>query len=447
MLLSEDMHINPPQNVPRDTVQQDETPESSHFEMENCAAVSEVDPSGDKACPELVNRAMHNLLRLNQVEKDLNSYFNDFRDLIKLLPADDEILAICSRRFINGLAEQQQKVFVREWLKIGGNSMQNIEDCLTLLDRCLKRIKLPVSAINTSETYEVGMQRCEKFQNSRASDIEGSLAPELHQQEKSVDEKSSKRNLSVADEARTKVVPRKRMRYETPNLISTPNVITRAAWAARNRSQEVDIADVNTIEKSREHCSIEEAEEKKGGRKLRSSDKGSIEDSHVKVMQGECLDMKLAKVKGAKAGSISKTRNSIPSHRRRSQRISTPQTPTKNPKAQTTLRIERRKMMNRHNVTQAEQLAQSSTTTDRYATPSTIRSSLRLSQALVDKAPTLVPVKERGMVVIPETSDDVRLPLNSRLVQNEQSKKKRNIKYHVTAAIPSLTLTTSDLAT
>lgn len=408
-------------------------------------AVSQNDTPISETHPELVSKLVHGLLRMGQLEKDLISYFNDFNQLINSMPMDNEILIICFRRFVNGLAEEQQRVFVREWLRIGGSSMQNIEDCLVVLSRWLKHIELPLMIENTPKVRTTRTENCDGSQESHTAGIVSLQLPRIPQQTRSANECLSKHPVTLCEIIGKPRALQKGTKRKASDLAPAPNVTTRAALATQKRLREASTVEPNNFKKGEEMQNDALSEVDQNREQPRPSDEALNEEKLVKIAQEKHVDTTPTKRIPREVGNTSRVRNIVPLRRRRSQSILAPQTPTKKPILPTSLRGKRMKRVNLPGPTNLEQLALSPTTTDQPTTPSTIRSSLRLSQARAKEVPKLVSLRKQKSVIIPETSDGVLLPSNLKLVRQEAPKKGR-VECNVTPEIPTLRLTTSDLA-
>lgn len=79
---------------------------------------------------------LNGLLKLRQKrDQSLTEYFASFQTLAAKLHSDHGIVSACLRRFVNGIVDNRQKDFVREWLMTSDWTVENIQDCMLLITK------------------------------------------------------------------------------------------------------------------------------------------------------------------------------------------------------------------------------------------------------------------------------------------------------------------------
>lgn len=87
--------------------------------------------------PEAMREALYAILKLGEGRNvSLARYLARFKDLLALGRADEEVAGICLRWFLGGLAENEERCSIEEWLRTSECPLQAVRDCIVILTRC-----------------------------------------------------------------------------------------------------------------------------------------------------------------------------------------------------------------------------------------------------------------------------------------------------------------------
>ncbi|KAK5092969.1 hypothetical protein LTR70_005168 [Exophiala xenobiotica] len=88
--------------------------------------------------PEAMREALYAILKIGQGgNASLAHYLARFEDFLALVRADEQVAGICLTWFLEGLADDNERCPIEQWLRTSECPLQAVRDCIIILTRCL----------------------------------------------------------------------------------------------------------------------------------------------------------------------------------------------------------------------------------------------------------------------------------------------------------------------